>query len=104
MDHFFTLFVSGMTSFFGHHFGERFLSKNRKRNVRLVLKGYQVHHSVFGLLAILAAFISAGYTTFALFGYGLGNIWQHKRTHNKVNEKGMVFITKHSENRTNLTP
>ena len=103
MDHFFTFLVSGIASFFAHHAGEKFFTKNGKRNIRLVFRGYQIHHSFFGVIAILAAFISAGYTTFALFGYGLGNIWQHKRAHNKANENGMVLITRHNQNRSNLT-
>jgi hypothetical protein len=35
---------------------------------------------------------------FIFIGYGVGNIWQHKKTHDRVNEKGLVFITRHSEN------
>ena len=97
MEQFFALFLSGTTSFFGHHFGERFLTKNGKRNVDLVLKGYRIHHSTFGLLAIIGALISTGLYAPVLFGFGIGNIWQHKKTHNKINEKGMVFITRHSK-------
>ena len=100
MEHFFTLFLTGITSFFGHHLGERILTKNRKKNVRLVLKGYQIHHSFWGLIAIVTALISTGIYTTALFGYGIGNIWQHKKTHNKANEKGMVFITRHKTTKT----
>jgi len=101
MEQFFALILTGVTSFFGHHFGERFLEcffTRRKKELSLVLKGYQIHHSFFGLLAILTALITTGIYTTALFGYGIGNIWQHKRTHNKINEKGMVFITKHIKN------
>lgn len=95
MDHFFILLLSSLSSFWGHHFGERFLTKNKKRSVRLVIKNYHVHHSIFGVLAIIAAFIAASsFATIALFGFGLGNIWQHKRAHNKANEKGLVFISK----------
>ena len=92
MDQFFILLISSISSFFGHHFGERFFDKNKK--AKLVLKGYQIHHSVFGLAALLLSFISTGIYISALVGYGIGNIWHHKKTHNSVNEKGMVFITK----------
>lgn len=98
MEHFFVLLISGVSSFFGHHFGERFFDKNK--TAKLVLKGYQIHHSFFGLIALLLAFISSGIYALALVGYGIGNIWHHKKTHNNVNEKGMVFITK---DQTNLT-
>lgn len=103
MEQFFALFLTGITSFFGHHIGERFLTKKGEKKIRLVLKGYQIHHSFWGLLAILTAFISTGLYATALFGYGIGNIWQHKRTHNKANEKGLIFITKHTKNPSNLT-
>lgn len=97
MEHFFALFFSGLGSFFGHHFGERFLTKNGEKDVNLVLKGYQIHHNTFGLLAIIGALISTGLYATVLFGFGIGNIWQHKKTHNKIGEKGMIFITKHSK-------
>lgn len=39
---------------------------------------------------------------FIFIGYGVGNIWQHKNTHNRINEKGLVFITPHLENAKTL--
>lgn len=90
-----TLFTSAIVSFFGHQFAEKFLTRNRTQNIRLIVGGYQIHHSFFGMLAIAIALILAGGSLMSmLFGYGLGNIWQHKKTHNQLNEKGFVFITK----------
>lgn len=94
-EYFFTLLISGTASFFAHHFSEKFFTKNGKKKVKLILKGYQIHHSAWGLLAIIGALISTGLYATAMFGYGIGNIWQHKRSHNKANENGLVFITKH---------
>ena len=99
MEQFFVLILSSLSSFWGHHFGERFFDK--KRDKCLVIKNYHIHHSVFGILAITAAItMASSFTTLALFGFGIGNIWQHKRTHNKVNERGLVFISKVNSNLT----
>ncbi|MDZ4243669.1 MAG: hypothetical protein U1C57_01035 [Candidatus Doudnabacteria bacterium] len=91
-----TLSLSSLVAFFAHHHGEKFLK--RRKNIRLILKGYHIHHSLFGAMAIFVGIIfSSGLLMFALLGYGLGNIWQHKYTHNKVNEKGMVFVSRISK-------
>ncbi len=87
--------TSTIISFWAHHFGERFFTGNRTKNIRLVVKGFQVHHSFWGVLVIaIATVFTGGVIMFALLGYGLGNIWQHKKTHNAINERGMVFISK----------
>ncbi|KKW23315.1 MAG: hypothetical protein UY65_C0005G0017 [Parcubacteria group bacterium GW2011_GWA2_51_12] len=89
----FTLSVS--LSFLGHHLGERLLQVYRKKSPRLVVRGYRVHHSFFGILAVVIGLVFAGsYTMLATLGYGLGTIWQHRWAHNQAKEKGMVFITK----------
>ncbi|PIR97392.1 MAG: hypothetical protein COT91_01655 [Candidatus Doudnabacteria bacterium CG10_big_fil_rev_8_21_14_0_10_41_10] len=86
---------SAVTSFYAHHFAEKFFTRNWTRNIRLIFKGYQIHHSTFGAMAIVVAVIIAGsFFAVVLFGYGLGNVWQHKKTHNKFDQKGMVFISK----------
>jgi hypothetical protein len=74
---------------------EKKLTRNWTRNVRLVLFKYQFHHSFFGaLFIIIAIFTLSGAVSLICIGYGIGNIWQHKITHNRMNEKGMVFINK----------
>ena len=86
---------SGVTAFFAHDWTEKRLTQNGKKQIRLVVKGYQIHHSFFGMLAIFyAILVASGGLAAILIGYGLGNIWQHKVTHNRVNENGLVFISK----------
>lgn len=88
-------FTSAITSFCAHHAAEKFVTKNGRRDIRLVFRGYHIHHSFFGVAAVACALIFASSVyVFVLFGYGIGNIWQHKYTHNKANEPGMVFISK----------
>ncbi len=71
------------------------MTRHWTKNIQLRIKGYQIHHSFFGALAIiLAVFLAGGVYFFAMLGYGLGNIWQHKLAHNQVNEKGLVFISR----------
>jgi hypothetical protein len=89
------LLTSGITAFFAHNFGERYITDNGQKQVRIIVKGYQLHHSVFGALTILIAIVFlSGTWAVIFFGYGVGNIWQHKITHNRVNENGLVFISK----------
>ena len=87
--------ISATISYLGHHFGEHFFSKRGTRNINLVFKGYQIHHSTWGALVIaLAIIFASGVVASAMLGYGIGNIWQHKKTHNAAKEKGMIFISK----------
>lgn len=71
----------------------------KKDKIDLVVKGYHIHHSVWGFLAICYAIFFAGSVAMAVgaVGFGLGNLWQHKNTHNRMNERGMVFIEKISK-------
>ena len=90
-----TLLGSAFVTYFAHHYGEKFFTRNWTKKVRLIFKGYQIHHSAFGALAIVVALIISNiFATLILFGYGLGNIWQHKKTHNRFNQRGMVFISR----------
>ena len=89
-----TLFSSLAISFLSHQFSENFLRRNGS-NVRLIIRNYQVHHSFWGMAFIaFALFFATGHYALAMVGYGLGNLWQHKLTHNRVNEKGLVFISR----------
>jgi hypothetical protein len=91
----FTLSLSSFVTFYSHHFAEKFLTQNGVRNFRLILNGYHIHHSVFGLATLFVALIFlSGIMATIFVGYGIGNIWQHKYTHKRVNESGIVFITK----------
>ena len=88
------LLISSITSYFSHHFGERVLS-GKFRDIRLKFRNYQIHHSFWGVLAIILSVIFlSGNTMVAVIGYGIGNILQHKITHNRVSEKGIVFVTR----------
>ncbi|MBI4050451.1 MAG: hypothetical protein HY396_00540 [Candidatus Doudnabacteria bacterium] len=90
-----TLLTSAVVTFLAHHFGEKFFTRNWTKQIRLTIKGYQIHHSFWGAVAIVIATIfTSGTIMFALLGYGLGSIWQHKKTHNSLSEKGLVFITR----------
>jgi len=90
-----TFLGSAVVAFYSHHYAEKYFTRNWTRNIRLVIKGYQIHHSTWGVLAMAASLVfTSGLMTLALLGYGLGNIWQHKKTHNRINEKGLVFITR----------
>jgi hypothetical protein len=96
MNYVLVLLISAAVSFFVHDFLDRNYIGLNKRNIRLVLRGYHIHHSFVGALVIACAFLfsGGGYVAFACYGYGMGNIWQHKVTHNRVKQKGMVFITR----------
>ncbi len=92
---FLTLAISAIISFLAHHWGEKFVIHKRNKPFRIIIKGYQFHHSCFGVLAIFAAPILASTLIMvAMLGFGIGNLWQHKKTHNSVNEKGFIFISK----------
>lgn len=91
--------IAAGLSFAGHEIGEWYATRGRTRDVRLIIKGFHIHHSFFGLLALVGGFlVFTNVVMFIFIGYGVGNIWQHKKTHDRVNEKGLVFITRHSEN------
>ncbi len=85
---------SATVSYFAHHWAEAFL-KNRGANIRLVVKGYHVHHSFFGALFLLIGIVFTSSVVAAIMaGYGVGNLWHHKITHNRAQEKGLVFLNK----------
>lgn len=87
--------LSAAAAYLGHEVAEWFLKQRTGRKIRLVIKKHQIHHSFFGLMMILLAInFFSGVWAIILYGYGLGNIWQHKITHNRTNESGMVFISK----------
>lgn len=87
--------TSILIAWLGHHWGEKIFTRNGRRQLKIIIKGYHVHHSCFGIVAIIGALVAASAVSAAmLVGYGIGNIWQHKHTHNRVNEKGFVFISK----------
>ena len=93
MNEFIATIVSAAATFFAHYAAERLIAKKRKKGVRFVLRGYHIHHSFFGIVLLAAALtVAGGIYAFIMFGYGIGNLWQHKYTHNKANEPGMVFI------------
>ncbi|KKW29499.1 MAG: hypothetical protein A3K06_01490 [Candidatus Doudnabacteria bacterium RIFCSPHIGHO2_01_52_17] len=98
MNYVVTLTLSVSLSFLGHHFAESLLKRRRGSLPRLVLRGYRVHHSFFGALAVVIGLAFAGsYPLLATLGYGIGNLWQHKRAHNQENEKGMTLLTRVTE-------
>lgn len=90
-----TLLISTFVTFLGHHFGEWFFNRGREKRLKLVIKSFHIHHSFFGLAtAAIALIFTGGWLMFVLFGYSLGNIWQHKYTHNRLGEKGLVFLSR----------
>jgi hypothetical protein len=105
MNYVLVLLLSAVVSFYVHDFLDRKWIGRKKLNLRLIVKGYHFHHSFFGALVILGAllFTGGGFVTVICCGYGVGNIFQHKLTHNRVKEKGMVFVTKFMRHKRNIT-
>ena len=99
LNYFLVLIISIAVSFLAHDVIDRKWLGRKKRNLKLVIGKYHIHHSLFGALFILSwpLFTGPGYVMCICCGYGVGNIWQHKLTHNRVKEKGMVFITRYSK-------
>ncbi len=62
--------------------------KGHKVNNGLVINGYLLHHSIYGLLFLLAALLISD-QRLQLFAFGVGIITQHYFTGD-----GLVFITK----------
>ena len=95
MTEIFAFSLSSIIAFYTHSVAEKFLSRGEKKNVRLIFHGIQIHHSFWGaMIAVIGLIFASGVFATVLFGYGVGNIFQHKVTHNRINEKGMVFLTK----------
>ncbi|HYC79570.1 MAG TPA: hypothetical protein VEC17_00930 [Candidatus Binatia bacterium] len=105
MEYILVLLISAAVSFFVHDFLDRRYIGITKRDVKLIVKGYHFHHSFFGAVIIVLAllFTGGGYVTVICCGYGVGNIWQHKLTHNRINEKGMVFVTRFIRGKRHVT-
>ncbi len=99
------LLASAGTAFLVHDILDKRWIGRDHANMRLIVRGYHFHHSFFGALIILIAllFTSGGLVTVICCGYGVGNIWQHKLTHNRIKEKGMVFVTKMQRGRRSIT-
>ncbi|MBX4187854.1 MAG: hypothetical protein KW793_01825 [Candidatus Doudnabacteria bacterium] len=103
MENAFVLLITAASAFFVHDYLDRHYTGRRKRNIRIIIRGYHFHHSFFGVMIIALGllFSGGGFMAFACYGYGVGNIWQHKLTHNRVRQRGMVFVTRfHSHNRS----
>ncbi|MGE5392502.1 MAG: hypothetical protein ACM3NH_02035 [Candidatus Saccharibacteria bacterium] len=82
-------------TFLLHDWLERMLVR-KYGEIALVWRGYHIHHSVYGVLAICLALLIGGKALIIGGGFGLGNLWQHKATHNRQNEKGLVLVTRDS--------
>ena len=90
-----TLLGSTFIAFFAHHFVEKKLTRNWTRNLRVIIRGYQIHHSTWGAVALVMSIaFTSGLLMMAILGYAIGNIWQHKYTHNRINEPGFIFLSK----------
>jgi hypothetical protein len=88
--------AAALVSFSAHDLFESILGRHKHHFV-IKIRGYHLHHSFFGMLiAVVGLAYASGIIALICCGYGLGNIWQHKIAHNRVAEKGMVFITKAS--------
>lgn len=95
-----TIISSTLTSYLIHSFSENFLTRDGKRDIKLIFKGRQIHHSFWAVVvAVIALMFTNGHYTLAMLGYSLGNIWQHKLAHNRAGEPGLVFISRLSNNR-----
>ena len=91
----FAFLTSISIAFLGHEFAERKITNHGAKQVKWIVKGRQIHHSFFGVLFIVFGIIAlSGMWTVVFLGYGVGNIWHHKFTHNRVNESGLVFISR----------
>jgi len=89
------LILSSISAYWSHHFVENFLTNNGKKSIRLIIRRRQIHHSFWGIMSIaIALLFTQGFIMLAMIGYGIGNIWQHKLTHNRLGEPGLVFISK----------
>ena len=99
------LFVSAGLSFFIHDYLDKNYIGKAKRDIKLILWNLHFHHSFFGALVIALALVFSGGTflTLVCCGYGVGNIWQHKITHNREKENGMVFITRFYPSNRHIT-
>jgi hypothetical protein len=95
----FILFLSATGASYGFHTAFETLASRRAEPVRLIIGNYHLHHSVLGIFSIIVG-IAAWPAVLApvALGYGVGNIWQHKLVHNKVNEKGLVFVDRFPKN------
>jgi hypothetical protein len=104
MEHMTVLVASAGVSFYVHDFLDKnYIGKN-KRDVKLIIRGYHFHHSFFGAMIIaLGLLFSGGYVALVCCGYGVGNIWQHKLIHNRLQEKGMVFVSRLYPYKRNIT-
>jgi hypothetical protein len=103
-EHMTVLVASAGVSFYVHDYLDRNFIGRNKRDLKLIIQGYHFHHSFFGALIIaLGLLFSGGYVAVACCGYGVGNIWQHKLTHNRIQEKGMVFISRLYSNKRSIT-
>lgn len=91
----FAFLTSISIAFLGHEFAERKITKNGEKQVKLIVKGRQIHHSFFGIVFIIFGITAlSGMWTVVFLGYGVGNIWHHKFTHNRVGENGLIFISR----------
>lgn len=99
------LVASAGVSFYIHDFLDKNYIGRNKRDVKLIIRGYHFHHSFFGAIVIVLSlvFSGGGYVMVICCGYGLGNIWQHKLTHNRVQEKGMIFVSRLYPYKRNIT-
>jgi len=85
MINFIISFILGVLSAFVYEFIARTIGINVFRKESLVIIGYKLHHSLYGLLS----FILFGITQKSFFfGFGLGIIFQHAVT------DGFFFVNK----------
>lgn len=95
--------ATGLSFYIHDYLDKNYIGRNH-RDVKLIIRGWHLHHSFFGAIAIVVGAVFLGGSLSLVFvGYGLGNIWQHKLTHNRVQEKGMVFVSRVYPNKRALT-
>jgi hypothetical protein len=88
------LAAAAMVTFAAHDLFELAVN-SQKIKFRFIVFGWHFHHSVLGILVGLAGFaFASGGVLLVCCGYTVGNLLQHKVAHNRVNEPGMVFVTR----------
>jgi hypothetical protein len=89
-----TIFFGFITGYIFAYVYEKIAFRIGKKlnKTQVVFLGYKLHHSIYGLLAIIIALFFLAHIMLATFliTFGLGIIIQHYFTGD-----GMVFITKH---------
>jgi len=79
-------FLIGFSMTFIYELTHGFLGNKIKKEIKVVIKGFHLHHSIYGLILFIFCLM---YSSPFLFALGLGTIARH--THS---EKKFTFIDK----------